>query len=117
MARTSKKSPNTARQRRQATMPPSPLAQQSQQQLENIRTALAHDQTELAVTLLATLQQQDPANPQALLLAGTLQGDLVEHMHPNARRCVLEAKNMARTARARPRRFKRNAPAGGAAPE
>ena len=60
MARTSKKSPNTARQRRQATMPPSPLAQQSQQQLENIRTALAHDQTELAVTLLATLQQQDP---------------------------------------------------------
>lgn len=73
MARTSKKTPNTARQRRQAAMPPSPLAQESQQQLDNIRTALAHDQTELAVTLLATLQQRDPANPQALLLAGTLQ--------------------------------------------
>lgn len=73
MARTSKKSPNIARQRRQAVMPPSPLAQQSQQQLDNIRTALAHEQTELAVTLLATLQQSDPANPQALLLAGTLQ--------------------------------------------
>ncbi|WP_083570997.1 acylphosphatase [Halomonas sp. QHL1] len=73
MARTSKKSPNSARQRKQAAMPPSPLAQQSQQQLDNIRTALAHDQTELAVSLLATLQQHDPANPQALLLAGTLQ--------------------------------------------
>ena len=73
MARTSKKSPITARQRRQAAMQPSPLAQQSQQQLDNIRTALAHDQTELAVTLLETLQQRDPANPQALLLAGTLQ--------------------------------------------
>ena len=73
MARTSKKSPNTGRQRRQAAMPPLPLAQQSQQQLDNIRTALAHDQAELAVTLLATLQQRDPANPQVLLLAGTLQ--------------------------------------------
>lgn len=73
MARTSKKSPNTARKPRQAVMPPSPLAQQSKQQLDNIRTALAHEQTELAVTLLATLQQNDPANPQALLLAGTLQ--------------------------------------------
>jgi dGTPase len=35
-------------------------------------------------------------NQQTALLAGTLKGDLVEHMHPNARRCVLEAKNMAR---------------------
>ncbi|HDZ55115.1 MAG TPA: deoxyguanosinetriphosphate triphosphohydrolase [Pseudomonas xinjiangensis] len=33
---------------------------------------------------------------QPALLAGTLQGDLVEHMHENARRCVQEAKNMAR---------------------
>lgn len=79
MARTSKKSPNSARQRRQAAMPPSPLAQQSQQQLDNIRTALAHEQTELAVTLLAKLQQSDPANPQALLLAGTLQ---MQHSKP-----------------------------------
>ncbi|KUJ86537.1 MAG: hypothetical protein XD36_3034 [Halomonas sp. 54_146] len=73
MARSSKKSPNTARKPRQAAMPPSPLAQQSKQQLDNIRTALAHEQTELAVTLLAALQQNDPANPQALLLAGSLQ--------------------------------------------
>lgn len=73
MARTSRKSPNTARKPRQAIMPPSPLAQQSQQQVENIRTALAHGQTELAITLLAALQQRDPANPQAFLLAGTLQ--------------------------------------------
>ncbi|WP_422155105.1 acylphosphatase [Vreelandella titanicae] len=73
MARTSKKTPNVARKSRKAIMPPSPLAQESQQQLDNIRTALAHDQTELAITLLATLQQRDPANPQAFLLAGTLQ--------------------------------------------
>jgi dGTPase len=33
---------------------------------------------------------------QPALLAGKLQGDLVEHMHENARRCVLEAKNLAR---------------------
>ena len=33
---------------------------------------------------------------QPALLAGTLQGDLVEHMHGPAKRCVLNAKDMAR---------------------
>ncbi|MGY4533081.1 dGTPase [Pseudomonas sp. TE3786] len=33
---------------------------------------------------------------QEALLAGTLQGDLVEHMDAQAKRCVLGAKNMAR---------------------
>jgi len=33
---------------------------------------------------------------QPALLAGNLQGDLVEHMHGAARRCVLDAKQMAR---------------------
>lgn len=39
---------------------------------------------------LAFVEQQDA------LLAGTLPGDLVEHMHGAAQRCVLDAKNMAR---------------------
>ena len=39
---------------------------------------------------LAFVEQQDA------LLMGTLQGDLVEHMHGAAQRCVLDAKNMAR---------------------
>ena len=38
----------------------------------------------------AFIEQQDA------LLAGTLQGDLVEHMHGPAKRCVLDAKDMAR---------------------
>ena len=38
----------------------------------------------------AFVEQQDA------LLAGTLPGDLVEHMHGTAKRCVLDAKNMAR---------------------
>jgi dGTPase len=38
----------------------------------------------------AFVEQQDA------LLAGTLQGDLVEHMHGPAKRCVLNAKDMAR---------------------
>jgi dGTPase len=33
---------------------------------------------------------------QEALLAGTLHGDLVEHMHGPAKRCVLNAKDMAR---------------------
>jgi dGTPase len=33
---------------------------------------------------------------QPTLLAGDLEGDLVEHMHGAARRCVLDAKQMAR---------------------
>jgi len=33
---------------------------------------------------------------QQALLAGTLHGDLVEHMHGPAKRCVLQAKDMAR---------------------
>ncbi|KEZ65325.1 deoxyguanosinetriphosphate triphosphohydrolase, partial [Pseudomonas amygdali pv. tabaci str. ATCC 11528] len=38
----------------------------------------------------AFVEQQDA------LLAGTLPGDLVEHMHGPAKRCVLNAKDMAR---------------------
>jgi dGTPase len=38
----------------------------------------------------AFVEQQDA------LLAGTLPGDLVEHMHGPAKRCVVDAKNMAR---------------------
>jgi dGTPase len=38
----------------------------------------------------AFVEQQDS------LLAGTLPGDLVEHMHGPAKRCVLNAKDMAR---------------------
>jgi len=38
----------------------------------------------------AFVEQQDA------LLAGTLHGDLVEHMHGPAKRCVLDAKDMAR---------------------
>ena len=38
----------------------------------------------------AFVEQQDA------LLAGTLPGDLVEHMHGPAKRCVLDAKDMAR---------------------
>ena len=33
---------------------------------------------------------------QEALLAGSLPGDLVEHMHGMAKRCVLDAKDMAR---------------------
>ena len=33
---------------------------------------------------------------QEALLAGSLPGDLVEHMHGTAKRCVLDAKDMAR---------------------
>lgn len=48
--------------------------------IEHLTNAAAH----------AFVEQHDA------LLAGTLQGDLVEHMHGPAKRCVQSAKNMAR---------------------
>lgn len=49
-----------------------------------------------AIEHLVNAAAQAFLEQQPALLAGTLKGDLVEHMHDNARRCVLAAKNMAR---------------------
>ncbi|UAW99563.1 deoxyguanosinetriphosphate triphosphohydrolase [Halopseudomonas nanhaiensis] len=49
-----------------------------------------------AIEHLVNAAAQAFLEQQPALLAGTLKGDLVEHMHDNARNCVLAAKNMAR---------------------
>ncbi len=49
-----------------------------------------------AIEHLTNAAAQAFVEQQDALLAGTLHGDLVEHMHGAAKRCVLGAKNMAR---------------------
>jgi len=49
-----------------------------------------------AIEHLVNAAAQAFLEQQPALLAGKLKGDLVEHMHDNARRCVQAAKNMAR---------------------
>ncbi|MBH3368215.1 deoxyguanosinetriphosphate triphosphohydrolase [Pseudomonas carnis] len=49
-----------------------------------------------AIEHLTNAAAQAFVEQQDALLAGTLQGDLVEHMHGPAKRCVLDAKDMAR---------------------
>lgn len=49
-----------------------------------------------AIEHLTNAAAQAFVEQQDALLAGTLPGDLVEHMHGPAKRCVLDAKDMAR---------------------
>lgn len=59
--------------------PAFPFAEEAKSLLENVQTAIEHGKADIAIHLLAELQERDPANPRGLLFNGKL---LEKHGRP-----------------------------------